>query len=68
MKLEACLAASPELATALYVAASEIVDDFDDYGPVLQANEHGSYDASTAIEKLREARSAVLSAMRASVC
>ena len=67
MHLKECLAANPELATALYLAASEVVDDFDDYGPVLQANVDGKYDPSTAVERLREARSAVLSAMRASV-
>ena len=67
MKLTECLALNVDLANQLYLAASEIVDDFDDYGPVLQANEDGQYDASTAIEKLRAARAAILDSLRSSV-
>ena len=54
----------PLLATELYLAASEIVDDFEDYGPVLQANADGSYDESTVIGRLILARNRVLAALR----
>ena len=53
------------MAAELYYAASEIVDDFDDYGPVIQANIDGEYDDSTAIVQLRNARAAIIEAIRA---
>ena len=46
----------PQLAFDFYCAASEIVDDFEDYGPVLQANEDGTYDEATTIMKLKACR------------
>ncbi len=49
----------PDLVAELYYAASEIVDDFDDWGPVIQANEESVYDESTTIQKLRAARAAL---------
>jgi len=53
------LAADPQLAFDFYCAASEIVDDFDDYGPVLQANENGEYDEAATIARLRACRDAI---------
>lgn len=50
----------PEKLADLYLAASEIVDDFNDYGPVLQANDDGAYDSTTAIENLRKARDEIV--------
>ena len=49
----AALASSDELLLDLYLAASEICDDFEDYGPVLQAGDDGEYDESTAIARLK---------------
>ncbi len=57
------LAKHPDLVASLYYAASEIVDDFDDWGPMLQANIDSEYDESTAIEKLRVARNALIEAL-----
>ncbi len=54
------LAEHPEKLSELYLAASEIVDDFSDYGAVLQANSEGEYDGTTAIEKLRIARDEIV--------
>ena len=67
MRLQNCLVRNPELAEQLYLAASEIVDDFDDYGAVLQGNQHGKYDRGTAVEKLRAARDAIASVLQTSV-
>lgn len=60
------LSADPDLCFEFYVAASEIVDDFDDYGAAIQANEAGIYDEHTTIEKLRAARNAVIARLRTS--
>ncbi len=46
----------PELAFEFYCMASEVVDDFGDYGPVLQADEVGMYSSSTVIVRLTQAR------------
>ncbi len=46
-------AADPEAAAELYISASEIINDFEHWGPVIQANEDGVYDDSTEIVKLR---------------
>lgn len=54
------LAKHPQLAFDFYCAASEIVDDFEDYGPVLQANEASTYDDSSAIIKLRNLRDKII--------
>ena len=62
-KLLAYLAANPEALRDLYLAASEIVDDFDDYGPVLQATEDGDYDAGTAIGRLKTVRNGIVLAV-----
>jgi len=59
------LADNPELATRFYWWASEIVDDYEDYGPMLQANENGEYDDETTIIKLRNARNALIEYMQA---
>ena len=39
----------------LYYAALEVMDDFDTYGEVLQANDCGEYGETTAIGKLKRA-------------
>jgi hypothetical protein len=51
----AAFAARPDLAEEFYLSASELLHDFDEYGPVVQANEFGEYDDTTEIEKLRVA-------------
>lgn len=53
------LASSDALLLDLYLAASEICDDFEDYGPVLQGDENGAYGESTAIARLTAARNAL---------
>ena len=55
----------PQLAFEFYCAASEIVDDFEDYGPVLQANEDSDYDGTCTIIKLRALRAEVLEKLKA---
>jgi hypothetical protein len=54
------LSDDPGLAMGLYLLVSEIVDDFADWGPVLQANENGDYDDSTAIMKLKKLRDEIM--------
>lgn len=54
------LADDPKLAVELYTMASEIVDDFDDFGPVIQADENGDYSAATTIGRLRRARDEII--------
>jgi hypothetical protein len=56
LQIAQTLADDPQLAFDLYCLASEIVDDFDDYGPVLQANEAAEYDDASTIMKLRACR------------
>ena len=58
------LTENPELATRFYWWASEIVDDYEDYGPVLQANEDGEYDGETMIIKLRHVRNELIEFMQ----
>ena len=55
----AVFAANPELAEEFYISASELLNDFEHWGPVIQANEHGEYDDSTEIVKLRTAYEAL---------
>lgn len=64
-RLREHLARNPDQVYELYLLASEIVDDFEDYGPVLQANIDGEYDGTTVIGRLREIRNELLSSMRA---
>jgi hypothetical protein len=59
------LAADLELAFAFYCAASEIVDDFEDYGPQLMGSEDGEYDDSTPIGKLQSARNVIIERLQA---
>jgi hypothetical protein len=54
------LADDPALAFEFYCMASEIVDDFDDWGPTIQANENGVYDETTVIAKLRALRNEII--------
>ena len=58
------LAADLELAFAFYCAASEIVDDFEDYGPQLMGTEAGEYDERTPVGKLQAARNAIIERLR----
>jgi hypothetical protein len=60
-KIASILAADPDLMARFYCAASEIVDDFDDYGGVLQASIESVYDEDTAIQRLRGARDRIVS-------
>lgn len=46
-------AADPEAAAEFYMSASELLNDFEHWGPVIQVNEDGVYDDSTEIVKLR---------------
>jgi hypothetical protein len=55
----------PEVAKELYYWASEIVDDFDDYGPILQSNEVGEYDESTTLGRLRTVRDSIIAFLEA---
>jgi hypothetical protein len=50
----------PQLALEFYCLASEIVDDFEDYGPVLQADEAGAYTERTVIRRLQAVRDDVI--------
>lgn len=59
------LSADLELAFEFYCAASEIVDDFEDYGPQLCGTEAGDYDDSTPIGKLQRARNAIIRRLQA---
>ena len=52
-RLIRAFAADPDAAVEFYIAASEILNDFEHWGPVIQANEDGVYDDSTEIVKLR---------------
>ncbi len=58
------LTENPEPATRFYWWASEIVDDYEDYGPVLQANEDGECDGETTIIKLRDVRNELIEFMQ----
>jgi hypothetical protein len=60
------LGENPELAFEFYCMASEVVDDFEDYGPALQADEDGSYSDETTIKRLQAARSRVIELLRES--
>jgi len=63
-RFAAILATRPDLAFDFYRAASEIVDDFEEWGPVLQANENGEYDADTAIKRLQVLRNEIIELTR----
>ncbi len=56
----------PDVATKIYLLASEIVDDFEDYGPVIQANDSSEYDESTVIIRLRDLRNEIIAEIRKS--
>ena len=55
-KILAYLASHPEMLKEMYFASSELIDDFDDWGPTIQANINGQYNEETAIERLRKVR------------
>ncbi len=52
----------PVAAFELVCMASNLVDDFDDYGPVIQADEDGTYSPDTSIQRLRHARDRLFAA------
>lgn len=54
----------PALLEQLYLMASEVVDDFEDYGPVHQASEAGEYDETTVIRKLQKVRNEIIELSR----
>ena len=54
----------PDLAFEFYCMASEIVDDFEDYGSALQADEDGEYSDGTTIARLRVARNCLIELIR----
>lgn len=54
----------PESAARLYLLASEIVDDFEDYGGALQANEDSVYDETSTIIQLRDLRNEISRELR----
>lgn len=58
-RLLRALHAEPELAVDLYLNASELVADLDEWGPVIQANVDGEYDEATVIQRLRVARDTI---------
>jgi uncharacterized damage-inducible protein DinB len=53
---------NPVATFELACMASNIVDDFDEWGPVLQADEDGDYAPDTSIERLRHARDLLFAA------
>lgn len=63
-KIANVLGSRPDLAAEFYCMASEVVDDFEDYGPVIQADENGEYTDSTTIGRLRMARNQLVELMR----
>lgn len=54
----------PDLALELYCTASEVADDFGDFGPVLQGDEDGLYSKSTAIIRMTRARDRIIKVLR----
>lgn len=60
LRIARILPDDPDLAFEFYAMASEIVDDFDDYGPVIQSDEDGKYSPETVIERLRCARDEII--------
>ena len=58
------LAADLELAFAFYCAASEVVDDFEDYGSHLVGTETSDHDERTPIGKLPTARNEIIDRLR----
>jgi hypothetical protein len=60
-RLASVLAENPELAFELYCQASEVVDDFNEFGPVLQADADGQYSNETTIRRLEAVRNRIVS-------
>lgn len=58
-ELLAALNRDPDAALNFFFAASEVVADFREWGPVLQADEAGEYTPETAIIQLERARDAI---------
>lgn len=58
-QLLAALNSDPNSALDFFFAANEVVADFRDWGPVLQADENGEYTPETAIIQLEQARDAI---------
>lgn len=64
-RIASALGENPDLAFELYCMASEIVDDFEDHGPVLQADENGEFSDETVIKRLQKARNDLMKEFRA---
>ena len=61
--LEIYLEKHPELAYEMYLLASEIVDDFDDWGGTMTPmGEDEEFDEATAIRRLKRLRDSIISA------
>lgn len=58
-ELLAALTRDPDAALDLFLAAGEVVADFHEWGPVLQADVNGKYTDETAIVQLEQARDAI---------
>ncbi len=58
-QLLAALNKDPGAAIDLFFAVNEVVADFHDWGPVLQADENGDYTPETAIMQLQQTRDAI---------
>jgi len=63
-KLARILANDPQLAFDFYCAASEIVDEFEDYDGFMP-NENGLFDGTTAIKRLTASRNELIARLDA---
>lgn len=64
MRLVSAMTDDPDVALQFYLTASEIVDDFEEWGPVLQANLDGHYDETSAIIRLQRLRNKIIELTR----
>ena len=64
LKLAHILAKDPQLAFDFYRAASEVVDDFEDYDGIMP-NDEGVFDETTAIKRLMELRNQLIARLSA---
>lgn len=59
IRLVNAVSANPKAALDLLLAVDEVIADFHEWGPVLQADEDGQYTEETAIVQLQRARDAL---------
>lgn len=59
LELVRAIVRDPQATLNLMLAVDEIIADFHEWGPVLQADEHGEYTAETAIARLEAVRNAI---------